>query len=431
MKRKFSFAVLLLLIGAPAFAGGNALTLEEAFQKAVARSESLAIKDEDVRVAAAHYLQALGTVLPHLDVNASEIIQDTPPSTLTVGGGNVGNTFTRRSRPEVAITLTQPLFQGLREFMALKVAGAEKRRNTFTVKRARQLLFSDVARAYYGVIEAEKDLSIEQSIRTTLVQRIKELKDRIALGKSRESELLNSESQQASLEAQIAQTQGTVQTSRDILSFLTGDPVVEERLVDQFQVPPRPGAVETFIAGSDARPDIAASREDVRLSKGRVDYEKGARYPMINFTGNYYPYRVGFQKDIDWDLTFAMTLPLFHGGETKGRIREAQAQLKQSELSRDLTERQTESDIREAYHTLLSTLNRESALRRAESKANANYGAQLKDYQLGLVNNLDVLIALRSWQETRQEVNLAHYETKLRYLQLLVASGRLDFEAPQ
>lgn len=425
------FSVCFLFYSAvffvPDVARADTLTLEDAFRQAFARSETLEIREQDIRIAEAHYLQALGTVLPQVQVSASELIQDTAP--VAGGGDAIGQTFTRRSRPEVAVNVRQPLFQGLREFNALKVSGAERLRNTHQRDRAGQILFADVARAYYTVLELENERMILQNLRSTLLKRASELKGRIDLGKSRPSELLTTESETASIEADLQGTKGSVLTARDYLGFLVGEPVTE-RLVDEFPVPSKIGQVETYLPRRDQRPDLNASEEAVRLAKGRLDYEKGGRYPTLDFEGNYYPYRVGFQKDIDWDVNFLLTVPIFKGGATRGRIREAAALHKQSEFAHDEALRRAELEIRQAYNKLTTSRAREAALRRAEMKAGANYRSLGEEYGLGLINNLELLQSLRDWQQKKIAANRAYYETKLEYLGLRIATGNLPITEP-
>ena len=102
----------------------------------------------------------------------------------------------------------------------LKIAGAEKKRNALNLERARQLLVSDVARAYYTILELERELTILQSLRGTLLKRGAELRERIRLGKSRESEALTTESELAMSEADAERIRGQILVARDTLGFL-------------------------------------------------------------------------------------------------------------------------------------------------------------------------------------------------------------------
>ncbi len=399
----------------------NTLTLQQAFQKALNQSESLAIREEDIHIAEAHYRQALGTVLPQLNAKGTEFLQDTNGAS---DGSTLSSSLTRRSKPEVSIGITQPLFQGFREFRALKIAGSEKQKNIFEKQRAKQILFSDVTRAYYTVIALEKELQILESIQGTMQKRIIELNERLRLGKSRSSEKLTAETQLATLEAQSEKTKGDIGSARELLAFLTFEPVTQ-KLVDTFEVPTTIEPLDTLLTALSSRPDLKASQESVHLAEGKVNYQKGGHSPTLLFNGNYYPYRVGFQQDIKWDALFTLNFPLFSGGTTMGLVKEAKAGFKQSQLADEEKNRSAERDLRQAYNNLHASFRREAALKKAETKSEANFRAQSQEYRLGLVNNLEVLQSLRDWQERRLDNNQGHYQTKLDYLQLKVAEGNL------
>jgi outer membrane protein TolC len=285
--------------------------------------------------------------------------------------------------------------------------------------------------AYYTVLDTEQEQEALRSIRETVLKRVEELQERVRLGKSRESEILSTEAALAALDAEVERISGLIKTSREMLAFLTGvpaDDLLHKRLIDEFAVPSSAGPLETHLASLNSRPDLNASEEAVRIGRGRVSYEKGGRLPTVDLEANYYPYRVGFLSDIDWDLLLTFNLPIFQGGATRGKIREAQALLKQSELSKQEAFRRAEREVRNAYEDLGTARKREAILRRAESKAEENFKVQTEEYRLGLVNNLDVLQTLRDWRERQREARLAHFQTKLAYARLIVATGHLPIE---
>ncbi len=418
------FLSLFLLCLTPAWASeGKVLTLKECFQAAIVQSETLAMSEQSIRIAEAHYWQALGTVLPHIGVKGTEFIQDTGGDT-SAAAGSVSSTFARRSKPELAVTASQPLFQGFREFRALKVSSAEKSKNNLSYQRAKQLLFADVAKAYYTVLELEREFEIQQSIRETLLKRLNDLKGRVSLGKSRQSELLSTESEIAVSDSDIESRRALIETSRDLLGFLTGREVTE-KLIDEFQVPTEVPLAKSFMMELKQRPDLGASVEATKLAKGQLQYERGGYLPRLDLDANYYPYRVGFLSDIHWDVNFTLKVPLFEGGATYGKVKAAGAEFKQAELSQQLGDRQAELEVTQAHHSLIAIRRRENLLNIAASKSKQNYDSSLDEYRLGLVNNLEVLGALRSWQSRLMESNLVSFQTKLSYLDLLVAAGKL------
>ncbi len=420
--KKFTLGLLILCPLLSHAEEAQTLHLKTCFEKAVIHSETLAIQEESLKIAEAHYLQALGTVLPHISVKGVEFIQDTSGGG---GDGSVGNTLVRRTRPEVAMSLSQPLFQGFREFRALKISSTEKSKNSLTVKRARQALFADVARAYYAVLETEKEVAIRQAIQQSLQERIQNLQKRIHVGKSRSSELLTTEAELASVEADLEKSKGLMESAKDLLSFFIGEEI-KNLLVDEFKVPTSLKPLSDFLAALEKRPDLQAVTENVRLTQGKLNYEKGGHFPTLNLDANYYPYRVGIYSDIRWDLNFILKFPLFEGFATQGKINEAASNFRQEKLFKEESLERDTLETRQAYHELVSIQAGQEALQRAETKSQASYQAIVSDEHLGLANNLEVLQALRQWQAQRLLANQSFFNTKLHYLTLLLASGELE-----
>lgn len=413
------FLIFILFIGEETRADEDVLTLREAYQQVLVQSESLAIQNETIKVAEAHYLQALGEVLPRLDVNASEFIQDT--SGTSSSSSSVTSTFTKRSRPEVAFTMTQPLFQGFREFQAVKIAHVEKRKNRLATERAKQLLLADVARAYYIVLELEAEMRIHKSILSTLTKRWTELKERVDLGKSRESEFLSTESEVAFIKAEQEKLKGQIEAGRDMLGFLVGKKITK-KLIDEFSLPQSIPSLETYQTMLVNRADLKAAGEETKLAKGQLNYNRGELFPDLDVTGNYYPYRTGYQEDIKWDVNFTMSVPLF-SATSYGNIREASAELRQTKLNEQEKNRKAILELTQAHHHFAASQAALTAFKIAEKKSGAHYTSLEKEYGLNVVHHLDVLQGLREWQERRIQFNLAFFQTKLYYLDLLMAVG--------
>lgn len=421
--KKFISTSLFLLISCLASAAHaeGTLNLEQCYKMALNQSETVAIQEQTIQIAAAHYIQALGTLLPHISIIATEQLQQQGNSQ---NSGGLGSTVAKISQPQVALNLTQTLFQGLRDIQAMNMSKAERSKNTFTWLRAKQLLFSDVANAYFTVLEMERQVAIYESMRATLQKWTVELEERIRLGKSRESERLAVESQKAAVEADIELSRGLVLTSRDMLAFLVGREV-KEKLVDDFQVPKGRDSLESHLEVLETRPDLSAAVAAVAQAKYNVFFQKGGQLPSLNVGANYYPYRVGFYKDIHFDALFTLNVPLYMGGITHGLIEQAQANFRQQELQKQETFRQADTDVRQSYDNLNTSRSRDEALLRSESMAQASATAQAEDYRMGMVKNVDVLQSLKDWQQARVEENLSRYNTKMNYVQLKVSEGSI------
>lgn len=415
--RRGLFFTLLFLFSSPVGAADDVLSLKEAYASALQNSETLAIQTQNEKIAEAHRLQAWGTTLPHLDAAGSEKIQDSSSHT---GSGGFTD-FTRRSRPEISVGVSQPLFQGFREFQALKVAGAEKKEQSFNTTRARQVLFADVTLAYYTVLALESERSIWESAWDALRQRDKELADRARLGKTRETETLEVSSSMAATQAMLEEVKGKLKSARENLAFVAHVPV-QVKLRDDFPLPQN-DLPEAEI--KNARADVLAADEAQKLARANVGYQRAGALPFLNVVSNYYPYRVGSQSNVDWDVVFNLSVPLWHGGENKGKIREAQAQYAQAKLRAGLATREATTQVKRAWAEFNGLREKWVHSTLSQRLAGQVYQRQLEDYRNGIVNNLDVLESLHLWQTRRLDASDAFYQAKLKLLEYKLALGEL------
>ncbi len=396
------------------------ITLRNCFEKALEVSERVAIQESQIRAAEAKYGQALAAILPNVHFIATEFLQD--DSAQQLGAGQIGTTLTRFSTPTAKLNAKQPLFNGLREYYALSVVHSQKRQNKAEWENAKRKLFVDVANAFYTVIQLEKDLELAKAITKTLKRRLKESITRMDLGKARASEKMNTESELAIAEAAASETEGGLAAAKEVLAFFIGP--YNAPLLDDVEIPSAPKEEDFVLKSDENRPDIVAAKEAAFSSRQKLKIEKGAFFPTINAEANYYAYRVGFQKDIKWDALFTLDFSIFEGGKTRAKIQEAKILLKQAELELDEKRRNANLEIKKAYEAFTHGQKQSEAFKIAETKGEENYRVSLKDYQLGLINNLELLEVLRSLQNVRRTYNRVWLQTKMDYLNLKAKAGK-------
>jgi outer membrane protein TolC len=107
----------------------------------------------------------------------------------------------------------------------------------------------------------------------------------------------------------------------------------------------------------------------------------------------------------------------------RGEVRQAAAQARQAQWALERVRRSAALDIRDAYTELTAAQASHDALTQAQAAAEEDYRLQQEDYQLSLVNNLDVLESLEDLQAVRRQVIAAKYDVHRRYWRLRVATG--------
>lgn len=413
----FSFFILALAI--PTRAADDKMGLMECYELALARSETVAISDQEIARAQTLYTQALGSVLPKLSINVQEILQDS--SAQSDGAGQVGNTFTQFSRPTVAINMKQAIFRGFKEFRALKLSKVNESQKRLLKRNAERLLFQDVVVAFLTIVKIERDIEIFQKIIQVEGSSLGELRERVRLGKSRDSEAALLETDIALNEAQLEQKRGERRIAYDTLAFLTG---LNPQPQIAYGSPPvrdlQP--LEYYTRLLDERPDVQAARDAVTLAHGEVKIRQGDLLPQADLSANYYPYRAGFQRDIKWDATFSVGIPVFNW-ETVGQIREAKTLAKQAQLQEELARRSAGTEVQKSYDGYVSSRNQFQKFRAASDKARNSYGLQAKDFSDSLINTIDLLQSQQTWLDALRQRNTSEVQTWLDWLALQVTAG--------
>jgi outer membrane protein TolC len=396
------------------------LTLDECYRLALIQSETVAIREQAIKRSEAQIFNALSQGLGDINYVWSRQRQDL---TRDEGSGS-GGSFPDPDRTESKFTFSQPLFQGFKAMGAVTGAGSYTKEQKHLWIRAKQLLYLDVARAFYTTLTYRKDLLILREIHSFLEQRIKELEEREQLGRSRMSEVLTARSRLLMVEANEATVRGLAAVAEYQLEFLTGVTITERDLEEMPNDHDDRGLAD-YLKFVDTRPDVRAADYAVKTSRRGIVVAQSGFWPSITLNHNQYTRREGPTNKVDWDTLFTVNVPLFSGTETVGQVKDSIAQLRQKKLLLTLAKRTAALEIKQSYQNWLSSRKELEALGKAVAAAEENYKIQIEEYRRSLVNNLDVLAALESLRETLRNRNLAHYRMKGNEAAIRVAIGEI------
>lgn len=410
----------LLIFAAFLCAAAEPISLHDAYQRALARSEALQITEQQEVFAKGRYDEAISAIFPQVTLTASELFRNSQE-----GFGNEGGIVPagNRRRFRSSVSFTQPIFRGFREFLLADAAKFELTAAGLAKERRKQELFLEVATSYEQLRLSVADLKILARTKETLDERISELKAWVKLGKSKASEISAAEAERADLAALVEQVKGGAAAASEFLSFLVGaeieglqllPPVLNNAVLD----------LDEYLQRGRERADIKASAAQVASLTKQVSVAKRERLPSINLSGNYYPYQDPDSAQ-DWDISVNLQVPLFDAGRISSRVSQQEALRRQGELSLQQLYRASERDIRTAHAQLIASRAREKALATLVADAEKSYEFQRADYKLGVVTNLDVLQAIRQVEDSKRRLVAAEVESHINAIRLAVASGDL------
>lgn len=385
-----------------AFAHAKSYGLQDVHKKALSHVYQTQIQKLQVESSQEQLDQAYGSILPSVSLRADHSRID-PIS--GIPGFDV-------EASQAAVNISQPLLRGLREYSALSIAQERLEQEMITRDVVKREILFQVAQAFYSLLIQDKELSNTKRQIELTQERVEDLEKRVEIGRSRKAELLLAESQLANTRSQLQGVERERSRWVTELERLTGLKVQNISLEPLSKKKLELRSLQNYLSKIDGLPEIQQAQQRIAVSDSEIELQKRYHLPDLTLDGNVYLARTGFREDSVWDMSVNLVFPLYEGGQVSSRVKQAtivknQESLRLRELKRNLS-----SEIKELYSFVQLDLERLQVTKRAVDLSRENYEEQRKEYNLGLVTNLEVLQSLD-----------AYIESQKRYDRLILEAG--------
>ncbi len=418
-----SFIFLFQIVAAPDAASADVpiqkITIEECFKAALAHSSTIDLAKDQVGQMTAEINQAKSGYMPTLSFQATMTEQEESTNPLAKSLSSTHQTTSN-------LNLNQNIFMGFKDKATTEQRKYLKQGFEWAKTRAVRQLYQDVAQAFYSVLAFKSDIAqYKDQVRSTS-QRKSELESAKRSGRARDSDILIAQSSIAALYAAISRTEGLSVPYQESLKYLTGyssDKTPAEGSETSMVLE----NVDTWLTNRDNRPDIKQSENEISAATAAVKAAKSGYYPSLGFSANYYLSRpTGIFQGVDWDAGLTFSFPFFSGGLTRSQVAEATVIRHTKEVILRQTEDLATQAIRTAYRTVESDLDQIKTLSDSADLSKRSYDLVHRDNHLGNATNLDVLIALQSWQESKRNLERTRISTAYDFIKLRLESSRMS-----
>jgi outer membrane protein len=391
--------------------------------------------------------QAIAALLPQLNGTATAT-RDHNAGIQPVFGTGPNNTVVIQPFTAVVDTTTKTWGLNLRQnvfswsnWMALKGAGAQVAQAEATYQAAEQQLILRVAQAYFNVLTADDTLEADQTALEAISRQLDQATTRFDVGLIAITDVEDAKAARDTAAATVIADKRTLATSEDQLQEITGqkydrlakpgsdmpllnpEPADESRWVD-ISLEQNPTLVSSRLAA-----DIA--RDNVRVAVGghlpTLDIVAGRSYQnqnlAENFAGEPFAYDTYFN---DRQIGLQVTVPLFAGGFTQSKVRQAEYLWIAAKEGVVQSSRATERQARDAYLGVISGISRVQALRQALASNQTALKATEAGYEVGTRTSVDLLNARRNLVQAQTNYAVARYDYIVSVLTLRLAAGTLD-----
>ena len=450
MKRAATFACLLAACAGTA----QAKDLVGVFEDALKSDPVIRQADANRLAARESRPQAWSALLPQLNGTAGvtkdhqsgfqdsiiTIPNPTPgqPPFVVVPEGDTIDTTTKTW----GLNLKQNVFSWS-NWMTLKAASAQVAQAEATYQAAEQQLILRVAQAYFNVLTADDTLEADQTALEAISRQLDQATTRFDVGLIAITDVEDAKAARDTAAATVIADKRTLATSEDQLQEITGQKY--DRLAkpgtDMPLLNPEPADEGRWVSISlEQNPTLISSRLGADIARDNVRVAIGGHLPSLDvIAGRSYthtsadevfqgapPFSGVDSKVNDRQITLQLTVPLFSGGFTQSKVRQAEYLWIAAKEGVVQSSRATERQARDAYLGVISGISRVQALRQALASNQTALKATEAGYEVGTRTSVDLLNARRNLVQAQTNYAVARYDYIVSVLTLRLAAGTLD-----
>ena len=237
--------------------------------------------------------------------------------------------------------------------------------------------------------------------------------------------------------AQEIAAQNTLEIKKSALQLLTNTlPNQLQPLGQQFKPDmPQPSDMEKWVTDAQlSNPQLAVAQAAAELSEREVARNRGGHYPTLDLVANYSNNSnnggtLGLGSDSHTTTVgVKFDMPLFRGGATNSKWREAAANRDRAKDELENARRTVTLQTRQAYLGVVNGIAQVQALQQALTSSNSLLEASKLGQEVGVRTNLDVLNAQQQLYSTKRDLYKAEYDYLISQLKLKAATGTLGEE---
>jgi outer membrane protein len=395
--------------------------LDNDSQYAAARAQYLATLEREP--------QARSALLPNLNLlgRANQYSYDISPQ-------GFDNTFSDYGG---GLSLSVPVYRP-QNWESLEQAKLVVLQGESVLAQARQDLALRLANAYFSVLAARDQVTALEVQKEATLQQLAQAKREFEVGTKTIVDTNEAQARYDQIVAALQVAVGTLLVRRNELTAIVGrDPQVLADLVDNPKLElPQPNEIGNWVrSAEDSNYGVQIARANSEIATREIQRAKDGYKPTVDLVAGYNVSRFNGTQTSEssfrtntGNIGLQLTMPLYTGGLTQSRVREAVALQDKSLSDLETSRRSAANAARAAFTGVNFGLAEVLALESAERSARTQLESTQLGYRVGVRIQLDVLNATTQLVSTQRDLKKARYTFLLSGLNLKASVGALTEE---
>jgi len=331
----------------------------------------------------------------------------------------------------LSVNAAQPLFRRQNQVLyeqskgQVKIAGMQ-----FQV--AEQDLILRIAQAYFDVLQSQDNIDFINAQKAAIAEQLAAAKRNFEVGTATITDTHEAQARYDLAVAQEIAEQNSLDIRLRTLEKLVGKPAgALDALIEPAQLKAESGNIDDWAArAADGNLQAEIQRIAKAIADQEVERNRAGHYPTLDAVAGYTVNNNQNFGTTQVDTRIAsigleLNLPIYQGGLTSSRVREAVANQEKARQDLENATREASLQARQAWLNVSSGVARVQALEQALTSSKAQLESTKLGLQVGVRTNLDVLNAEQQVLSARRDLAGARYAYLLSGLSLKAAAGSL------
>jgi outer membrane protein len=335
-----------------------------------------------------------------------------------------------------ALSLTMELYHH-DSWLRLDNAKKSAHRSDVSYQAAKQELIVRVTQAYFNVLRAKDDLEFTNTEKTAIERQLEQTKQRYSVGLTAVTDVHEAQAQYDNAVTAEIRAQNNVFNAEEALRVITN--VYPRNLhvlnTERFSASrPSPDSANEWQQTSEAKNlDLIAQKITVDIAKKNISIANAGHLPTIDLSGSYSSSEsdnlLTNNNNIDnnsQSIGVRLNVPIYSGGATSGRVRQAQSNYVAANQDLQQTHRNIVRNARNAYNTVITAVSGIKALEQALISADSALKATEAGFEVGTRTIVDVLDSTRNLFNAKRNLSSTRYDYVQAILALKRAGGTIS-----
>lgn len=310
-----------------------------------------------------------------------------------------------------------------------KIAQAEA-----LLQAKQQDLIARTTSAYFKILAAEDNLEFANAEKKAIGKQLEQAKQRFEVGIIAITDVYEAQAAFDRVLASTIEAENLLDNSKEALREIIGNqPVDLKKLAPEVPLsPPMPEDIASWAESAESNNfSIVAQLNQAEYIRKNVELQQSRHLPTLDLVAQYRQQdngnMVGFRGDAEsYGLQF--NLPLFEGGGTISRTRQAQHEyeIAKEELTR--LKRSVTREVKDAFRGIQASIKQVQALKTTTESGELAVKAAEAGLEVGTRTMVDVLTIQRNLYKAKSDYARSRYDYLLNGIKLKLAAGSLNDE---